>query len=132
MRSAVTAFVGISARFLSPGHSLSAKSPERTCSCTHSCPNARRRARPMPARRQMPVAALLSAQTSRAAEKPRAWATAASPRPSAAPLTMPANRLRRSSTQWFLRDRPMLDGVHSAHAHFPARGPPGKHPTKSI
>eukprot|EP00969_Alexandrium_andersonii_P233743 10319885-Alexandrium_andersonii.AAC.1 len=45
----------------------------------------------MPARRQIPVAALLSAQTSRGAEKPRSWAMAFRPNPSAAPLTIPAS-----------------------------------------
>eukprot|EP00969_Alexandrium_andersonii_P252141 11144442-Alexandrium_andersonii.AAC.1 len=42
--------------------------------------------RPIPARRQTPVAALLSEKL-----KPRSWATATSPRPSAAPLATPAN-----------------------------------------
>eukprot|EP00969_Alexandrium_andersonii_P139157 6154119-Alexandrium_andersonii.AAC.1 len=45
----------------------------------------------MPVRRQIPTAALLSAQTSRAAVKPRSWAMATRPSPSAAPLTMPAS-----------------------------------------
>eukprot|EP00969_Alexandrium_andersonii_P149881 6628015-Alexandrium_andersonii.AAC.1 len=39
----------------------------------------------------MPIAALLSAQTSRAAENPRSWAMADDPRPSAAPLTTSAS-----------------------------------------
>eukprot|EP00969_Alexandrium_andersonii_P127882 5651786-Alexandrium_andersonii.AAC.1 len=60
----------MSAGFLSPGHFKRAKSPERTCSCTHSWPTARCRTRPMPVRRQIPMAALLSAQTSRAAVNP--------------------------------------------------------------
>eukprot|EP00969_Alexandrium_andersonii_P147195 6508535-Alexandrium_andersonii.AAC.1 len=37
------------------------------------------------------MAALLSAQTSREAEKPRSWAMAVRPNPSAAPLTIPAS-----------------------------------------
>eukprot|EP00969_Alexandrium_andersonii_P308888 13651190-Alexandrium_andersonii.AAC.1 len=45
----------------------------------------------MPARRQMPTAALLSAQTSREAENPRSWAMAVRPKPSAAPLKIPAS-----------------------------------------
>eukprot|EP00969_Alexandrium_andersonii_P046802 2053742-Alexandrium_andersonii.AAC.1 len=45
----------------------------------------------MPVRRQIPMAALLSAQTSRGAEKPRSWAMAVRPNPSAAPSTMPAS-----------------------------------------
>eukprot|EP00969_Alexandrium_andersonii_P221235 9770750-Alexandrium_andersonii.AAC.1 len=60
----------MSAGFCSPGHFRSAKSPERTRSCTRSWATARRRTRPIPAHRQIPVAALLSAQTSRGAANP--------------------------------------------------------------
>eukprot|EP00969_Alexandrium_andersonii_P259783 11486842-Alexandrium_andersonii.AAC.1 len=60
----------MSARFFSPGHLSKAKSPERTRSCTRSWPTARCLTRPMPVRRQMPMAALLSAQTSKEAENP--------------------------------------------------------------
>eukprot|EP00969_Alexandrium_andersonii_P196436 8678313-Alexandrium_andersonii.AAC.1 len=66
----------MSAGFFSPGHFSRAKSPERTRSCTHSWPTARCLARPMPAQRQIPMAALLSAQASREAEKPKSWAMA--------------------------------------------------------
>eukprot|EP00969_Alexandrium_andersonii_P151107 6681301-Alexandrium_andersonii.AAC.1 len=45
----------------------------------------------MPARPQIPMTALLPAQTSREAENPRSWATAVRPKPSAAPLTIPAS-----------------------------------------
>eukprot|EP00969_Alexandrium_andersonii_P038734 1697703-Alexandrium_andersonii.AAC.1 len=51
---------------------------------------ARCRTRPIPVRRQIPIAAL-SAQTSRDTASPRPWAMATRPRPSAAPLTTPAN-----------------------------------------
>eukprot|EP00969_Alexandrium_andersonii_P215283 9508864-Alexandrium_andersonii.AAC.1 len=37
------------------------------------------------------MAALLSAQTSREAEKPRSWAMAVRPKPSAAPFAIPAS-----------------------------------------
>eukprot|EP00969_Alexandrium_andersonii_P343346 15175901-Alexandrium_andersonii.AAC.1 len=40
-KSAFTAFMRMSAGFLSPGHCSRAKPPERTRSCTHSCPTAR-------------------------------------------------------------------------------------------
>eukprot|EP00969_Alexandrium_andersonii_P274078 12113885-Alexandrium_andersonii.AAC.1 len=63
------------------------KSPDRTRSCTHSWATARCRTRPIPVRRLIPMAALLSAQTSREAANPRSWAMAAKPSPSAAPLT---------------------------------------------
>eukprot|EP00969_Alexandrium_andersonii_P035848 1570877-Alexandrium_andersonii.AAC.1 len=39
----------------------------------------------------MPIAALRLAQTSWEAEKPRSWAIAVRPKPSAAPLPMPAS-----------------------------------------
>eukprot|EP00969_Alexandrium_andersonii_P358076 15450221-Alexandrium_andersonii.AAC.1 len=45
----------------------------------------------MPARRQIPIAALRSAYTRRPAEKPRSRAIEAMPTPSAAPFSMPAN-----------------------------------------
>eukprot|EP00969_Alexandrium_andersonii_P230944 10199118-Alexandrium_andersonii.AAC.1 len=45
----------------------------------------------MPVRWQIPIAALLSAQTSKAAENPRSWATADNPKPSAPPLATPAS-----------------------------------------
>eukprot|EP00969_Alexandrium_andersonii_P155680 6882858-Alexandrium_andersonii.AAC.1 len=60
----------MSAGFCSPGHLMSAKSPERTRSCTHSWATARCLTRPTPARRQIPIAALRSAQTSRDAANP--------------------------------------------------------------
>eukprot|EP00969_Alexandrium_andersonii_P187959 8305710-Alexandrium_andersonii.AAC.1 len=47
--------------------------------------------RPIPARRQIPINALLPAHASREAANPRSWAMAARPRPSAVPLTMPAS-----------------------------------------
>eukprot|EP00969_Alexandrium_andersonii_P029569 1290566-Alexandrium_andersonii.AAC.1 len=81
----------MSAGFFPPGHFSKAKSPERTRSCTHSWPTARCRTRPMPARRRIPMAALLSAQTSREAENPRSWAMAAKPNPPTAPLKIPAS-----------------------------------------
>eukprot|EP00969_Alexandrium_andersonii_P223777 9883092-Alexandrium_andersonii.AAC.1 len=81
----------MSAGFLSPGHFRRAKSPERTRSCTRTWPTARCRTRPMPVRRRIPMAALLSAQTSRAAVHPKSWAMAVRPKPSAAPLTIPAS-----------------------------------------
>eukprot|EP00974_Lingulodinium_polyedra_P027451 2653551-Lingulodinium_polyedra.AAC.1 len=67
------------------------KSPLRRRSCTQSCPTARCRTLPIPVRRQMPMAALLSAPTSSCKDSPRSAARLISPRPSAAPLTMPAN-----------------------------------------
>eukprot|EP00969_Alexandrium_andersonii_P294846 13032607-Alexandrium_andersonii.AAC.1 len=39
----------------------------------------------------MPMAALVSAQTSKEAENPRSWGMAVRPSPSAAPLTIPAS-----------------------------------------
>eukprot|EP00969_Alexandrium_andersonii_P227524 10048002-Alexandrium_andersonii.AAC.1 len=60
----------MSAGFCSPGHLVRTKSPERTRSCAHSWPTARCRTRPTPARRHIPMAAPLSAQTSRGAVKP--------------------------------------------------------------
>eukprot|EP00969_Alexandrium_andersonii_P297329 13140179-Alexandrium_andersonii.AAC.1 len=66
MRPALNTFVRVSAGFCSPGHLMSAKSPERTHSCSRSWATARCLTRPIPARRQIPIAALLSAQTSRA------------------------------------------------------------------
>eukprot|EP00969_Alexandrium_andersonii_P314122 13877267-Alexandrium_andersonii.AAC.1 len=65
--SPLTAAVRTSAGFRSPGHLVRAKSRERTRSCTRSWPTARCRTRPMPVRRHIPMAALLSAQTSRGA-----------------------------------------------------------------
>eukprot|EP00969_Alexandrium_andersonii_P092266 4074165-Alexandrium_andersonii.AAC.1 len=53
----------MSAGLCSPGHLHSSKSPDLTRSWTQSCPTAKRRTRPMPDRRQMPIAALLSAHT---------------------------------------------------------------------
>eukprot|EP00969_Alexandrium_andersonii_P102646 4530842-Alexandrium_andersonii.AAC.1 len=52
MNSCFTAFVGISAGFLSPGHFTSSKSPDRNLPWTQSCPTARCRTRPMPDLRQ--------------------------------------------------------------------------------
>eukprot|EP00969_Alexandrium_andersonii_P161487 7137400-Alexandrium_andersonii.AAC.1 len=66
----------MSAGFFSPGRFSKANSPERTRSCARSWPTARCRTRPMPARRQIPMAAQLSAQTFRDAETPRSWAMA--------------------------------------------------------
>eukprot|EP00969_Alexandrium_andersonii_P049615 2177573-Alexandrium_andersonii.AAC.1 len=66
----------MSAGFLSQGHCNRAKSPERTRSCTQCCPTARCRTRPMPVRRQIPIAALLSAQTSKESENLKSWAMA--------------------------------------------------------
>eukprot|EP00969_Alexandrium_andersonii_P128773 5690741-Alexandrium_andersonii.AAC.1 len=66
----------MSAGFFSPGRFDRAKSPERTRSCTHSWPTVRCRTRPMPVRRQIPMATLLSAQASREAENPRSRAIA--------------------------------------------------------
>eukprot|EP00969_Alexandrium_andersonii_P090214 3983821-Alexandrium_andersonii.AAC.1 len=66
----------------------------------------------MPVRRHIPMAALLSAQTSRRAVKPRSWAIAVKPRPSAAPFTMPA-----SSASPELR-------AMAPHAHASANRPP--------
>eukprot|EP00969_Alexandrium_andersonii_P221013 9760936-Alexandrium_andersonii.AAC.1 len=60
----------MSAGFCSPGHLERTKSPERTRSCTRSWATARWRTRPMPVRRHMPMAALLSAQTSRGIANP--------------------------------------------------------------
>eukprot|EP00969_Alexandrium_andersonii_P231823 10237216-Alexandrium_andersonii.AAC.1 len=60
----------MSAGFCSPGHFSSAKSPDRARSCTHNWATARCRTRPIPVRRQLPIAALLSAQTSRETAKP--------------------------------------------------------------
>eukprot|EP00975_Prorocentrum_lima_P041777 8778393-Prorocentrum_lima.AAC.1 len=70
MISPLTALVRTSAGLRSPGHFVRTKSPERTRSCTHSWATARCLTRPMPVRRHIPMAALLSAQTSRAAVKP--------------------------------------------------------------
>eukprot|EP00969_Alexandrium_andersonii_P019156 836616-Alexandrium_andersonii.AAC.1 len=67
----------MSAGFCSPGHFRSAKSPDRTHSCTHNWATAKCRTRPIPARRPIPIAALLSAQTSREKANPRSWAMAA-------------------------------------------------------
>eukprot|EP00969_Alexandrium_andersonii_P336282 14864537-Alexandrium_andersonii.AAC.1 len=66
----------MSAGFSPPGRFGKAKSPERTRSCARSCPAARCRTRRTPAQRQIPMAGLLRAQTSRGAEKPRSWAMA--------------------------------------------------------
>eukprot|EP00969_Alexandrium_andersonii_P366661 15469001-Alexandrium_andersonii.AAC.1 len=66
----------MSAGFFSPGHLSKAKSPGRARSCARSWPTARCRTRPTPVRRHIPMAALLSAQTSREAETPRSWAMA--------------------------------------------------------
>eukprot|EP00969_Alexandrium_andersonii_P001365 60083-Alexandrium_andersonii.AAC.1 len=60
----------MSAGFCSPGHFRSAKAPDRTRSCTHNWATAKRRTRPIPARRQIPMAALLPAQTSRETATP--------------------------------------------------------------
>eukprot|EP00969_Alexandrium_andersonii_P029940 1306092-Alexandrium_andersonii.AAC.1 len=67
MPTPLTALVRISAGLRLPGHLARTKSPERTRSCTHNWPSARCRTRPMPVRRRIPMAALLSAQTSRGA-----------------------------------------------------------------
>eukprot|EP00969_Alexandrium_andersonii_P248697 10989341-Alexandrium_andersonii.AAC.1 len=60
----------MSAGFCSPGHFRSPTSPDRTRSCTRNWATARCRTRPIPARRHIPIAAPLSAQTSREAAKP--------------------------------------------------------------
>eukprot|EP00969_Alexandrium_andersonii_P189659 8380212-Alexandrium_andersonii.AAC.1 len=60
----------MSAGFCSPGHLSSAMSPDRTRSCARNWATARWRTRPIPARRQIRIAALLSAQTSTEASKP--------------------------------------------------------------
>eukprot|EP00969_Alexandrium_andersonii_P199517 8812022-Alexandrium_andersonii.AAC.1 len=69
MRSTLTALSRTSAGLRSPGHLMNAKSPERPRSRARSCTTARCLTRPIPARRQIPIAALLSAQTSREAVK---------------------------------------------------------------
>eukprot|EP00969_Alexandrium_andersonii_P054076 2380292-Alexandrium_andersonii.AAC.1 len=61
MASPFTALVSMSAGLSVPGHLMSSKSPARTRSWTHNWPTARWRTRPMPVRRQIPIAALLSA-----------------------------------------------------------------------
>eukprot|EP00969_Alexandrium_andersonii_P021145 923774-Alexandrium_andersonii.AAC.1 len=60
----------MSAGFCSPGRFSSANSPDRTRSCTHNWATARCRTWPIPVRRQIPIAALLAAQTSRETAKP--------------------------------------------------------------
>eukprot|EP00969_Alexandrium_andersonii_P055058 2426501-Alexandrium_andersonii.AAC.1 len=71
------------------------------------------------------MAALLSAQTSRAAVNPRSWEMATKPRPSAAPFTIPASSASpKLRAMVLLLRRPMLDGVRASHARSPAGGPP--------
>eukprot|EP00969_Alexandrium_andersonii_P209019 9231512-Alexandrium_andersonii.AAC.1 len=60
----------MSAGFCSVGHFRSATSPDRTRSCARNWATARCRTRPIPARRQIAIAALLSAQTSRETANP--------------------------------------------------------------
>eukprot|EP00969_Alexandrium_andersonii_P114120 5045455-Alexandrium_andersonii.AAC.1 len=81
----------MSAGSCSPGHLFSSKSPDLTISRAQSCPAAKCRARPTPDRRQMPIAALLSAQTLSSAPTPKPRATDTIPMPSAAPLAIPAS-----------------------------------------
>eukprot|EP00969_Alexandrium_andersonii_P273424 12085112-Alexandrium_andersonii.AAC.1 len=79
----------------------------------------------MPARRQIPVAALLSAQTSREAENPRSWAMAAQAPPLCRSLYDTGQLgLTGAQSNGLLGRGPMLDGAQPAHAHPPARGPP--------
>eukprot|EP00969_Alexandrium_andersonii_P098228 4336081-Alexandrium_andersonii.AAC.1 len=47
------------------------------------------------------------------------------PNPSAAPLTMLAS-WASPELQWSSESGPMLDGVHTSHAHSPTSGPPGQ------
>eukprot|EP00969_Alexandrium_andersonii_P373416 15483978-Alexandrium_andersonii.AAC.1 len=75
----------------------------------------------MPVRRQIPMAALLSAQTSREAENPRSWAMAVRPNPSAAPLTIPANSASpelRAVVAWAVDQRLT---ARSPRVHTPPR-----------
>eukprot|EP00969_Alexandrium_andersonii_P347531 15366023-Alexandrium_andersonii.AAC.1 len=56
------------------------------------------------------MAALPSAQTSRGAEKPRSWAMAVRPNPSAAPSTIPASSASpdlRAMVFWVVDQRSM-------------------------
>eukprot|EP00969_Alexandrium_andersonii_P263652 11653315-Alexandrium_andersonii.AAC.1 len=111
---------------------MSAKSPERAHSCARSCAAARRHARPIPARQQIPIAALLSARTSRGAANPRSWATATSPSPSAAPLATPANSASPDLKAMVFCAVDQRVTAHNPRAHAPPRVDRlAAHPAKS-
>eukprot|EP00969_Alexandrium_andersonii_P007212 314459-Alexandrium_andersonii.AAC.1 len=87
----------------------------------------------MPVRRHTPMAALLSAQTSRGTANPRSWAMAIRPSPAAVPFH-DAGQLRLAGAQdnGLSGRRPMLYGTLTPHAHASARRPAGpKAPSKA-
>eukprot|EP00969_Alexandrium_andersonii_P088899 3923526-Alexandrium_andersonii.AAC.1 len=78
---------------------------------------AKSRTRPMPGRPQMPIAALLSAQTRNPASMPKSRATDTSHRPSADPSTTPASSASaelRAIVFWVVDQRLIVREPHMA------------------
>ena len=90
-RALATTFVRMSAGLSSPGTLCSVKLPARSRSWTQSWLTARWRTRPMPALRQMPMAADESAWMLNRSTTPRSAARLCKPQPSLAPRTTPAS-----------------------------------------